>query len=151
MEILAKKLNQIIEDADSYFGNQLNWDFKPGPEKWSGKQILGHLIDSANNNIQRFVRGTYQQDFKIVYDQNQWVKYQYYEKSDVSDLIQLWTLLNQQIIRIWSNYPPEKTKIKSDIGQNSPEIKTILEIAEGYIEHLKHHLDQISNVTSSNK
>jgi hypothetical protein len=28
----------------------------PGPDKWSLKQIIGHLIDSASNNHQCFVR-----------------------------------------------------------------------------------------------
>ena len=33
---------------------------KPHPEKWSKKEILGHLVDSAQNNIRRFVVAQYE-------------------------------------------------------------------------------------------
>ncbi len=42
------------------------------PNKWSKKEIIGHLINSATNNHQRFVRCQFETIPKIVYDQNKW-------------------------------------------------------------------------------
>lgn len=41
---------------------------KPSIDKWSKKEILGHLIDSATNNHQRFVRAQFEMNPEIVYD-----------------------------------------------------------------------------------
>ena len=60
------------------------------PGKWSKKQILGHLIDSAANNHQRFVRIQYENEPVIFYEQDQWVNLQYYNLADSRVLIQLW-------------------------------------------------------------
>jgi hypothetical protein len=53
---------------------------KPAPGKWSKKQIIGHLIDSATNNHQRFVRAQFETRPRIYYDQNKWNEYSYYIK-----------------------------------------------------------------------
>jgi hypothetical protein len=52
---------------------------KPAPDRWSKKEILGHLIDSAANNHQRFVRaqGTPRLEFPG-YEQEFWVATQAY-------------------------------------------------------------------------
>ena len=36
--------------------NLNNADVKLGPDKWTLKEMVAHLIDSASNNHQRFVR-----------------------------------------------------------------------------------------------
>jgi hypothetical protein len=147
MKNLSGILNKIITESKPSFLNAENRNRSAGEGKWTAIEILGHLIDSANNNIQRFVRGTYEDNFKIIYNQNEWVKHQHYTEADPEELIQLWLLLNRQIVRIWENYPEDSISKVSDIGQQTPELKTILQIAEGYIEHLNHHLGQIRRLT----
>ena len=61
---------------------------KPSPLKWSQKEILGHLIDSATNNHQRFVRGQFEDKPVIFYDQNQWVAYNHYQETKTEQLIE---------------------------------------------------------------
>ncbi|MBK9046740.1 MAG: hypothetical protein IPL74_08565 [Bacteroidetes bacterium] len=52
---------------------------KKSLQKWSKKEILGHLIDSATNNHQRFVRGQFETVPEISYDQNNWNTFSYYQ------------------------------------------------------------------------
>jgi hypothetical protein len=68
------------------------------PEKWSKKEIIGHLCDSAFTNIRRFVVTQYKENENIVYDQNAWVKAQNYQNVPTSELINLWKALNYQIV-----------------------------------------------------
>lgn len=145
MKTIANRLEIVMDGFNRYVAaNDLtHWQQQPAPEKWSGKEILGHLIDSANNNLQRFVRGTYEQGFKFVYNQNEWVRCQHYSQPDTSELVQLWTLLNRQIVRVLENYPEEKAAVVANVGQNEPEMLTIREIAESYVEHMLHHMRQM--------
>ncbi|MEP3387582.1 MAG: DinB family protein, partial [Reichenbachiella sp.] len=57
-ETLAKQLTQIIKQSQVQFESisEKDWNNKPSPEKWSKKEVLGHLADSAMNNIHRFIR-----------------------------------------------------------------------------------------------
>src|SRR6187549_2095402 len=56
------------------------------PGKWSPKQILGHLTDSAANNHQRFVRAQEQDPLKLPgYAQEHWVACQHYEQRPWGD------------------------------------------------------------------
>src|SRR5690349_2657435 len=68
---------------------------RPAPGKWSNKEIIGHLADSAQNNLQRFVRGQYETDPRIVYAQDDWVAIQQYQAYDREALLQFWTALNE--------------------------------------------------------
>ena len=149
MKILAQKLDEVINEFNnSSLIQELDWDHQPGIGKWSAKQIIGHLIDSANINIQRFMRSIYEEGFKICYHQNEWVEHQHYDKADTREVIQLWTLMNRQIVRILENYPPDRLHIRSDTARDQPEIMTLEEIAEDYIVHLLHHLEQIKTIAA---
>ncbi len=113
------------------------------PEKWSKKEILGHLIDSAINNLTRLIRGTYEKDFKHIYEQDNWVSIQRYQQSDVKDLIELWTQLNKQFVRVLNQYPNNRATAFCDTGKISPNMNTMERLASLYVKHLKHHIYQI--------
>ena len=74
----------------------------PSPKKWSKKQILGHLIDSAQTNIRRFIIAQYEDSPEIIYNQEQWVELSRYQEQELNDLIPLWALLNKHICFILS-------------------------------------------------
>src|SRR5271166_5906450 len=119
-------MDQIVRELDNAIDNLLNtnleqvdWDYKPMPEKWSKKEIVGHLIDSAQINLQRFVRCTYQENFKLTYDQVEWVQAQRYQDADIQDLVGLWELLNVQIIRVLQNYPADRLSATCDTGKTT--------------------------------
>ena len=74
MEAVAQNIEQLVDGFLSAITKQgIDWEYKPNPDKWSKKEIIGHLIDSATNNLHRFVRCTYEQEFKLIYAQNEWV------------------------------------------------------------------------------
>jgi hypothetical protein len=114
---------------------------KPAPGRWSGKEILGHLIDSASNNIQRFIRGQYENETSIVYEQDTWVLLNGYQEAPLSELITLWYLMNRQIMRIIEKMPAENPG-KIILINDQP--RSLGWILEDYVRHMKHHLDQIN-------
>jgi len=109
---------------------------KPSPTKWSRKEIIGHLIDSAQNNIRRFVIAQYEDNPSITYNQDKWVAICNYQQMDSMLIIQLWYLLNKQIIGILEHTPADAAQRTCNNGN----IHTIEWLAEDYIKHLKHHI-----------
>ena len=119
------------------------WSDKPHATKWSKKEILGHLVDSAHNNLRRLIVTQYHQGQKIVYDQDFWVSCQDYHHMPIDHLIELWKLMNFQLIRASQLIPSDKYHFTTDIGQKEMENVTIDQLMDMYIDHLKHHLRQI--------
>lgn len=116
-----------------------NWSYKPNPAKWSRKEILGHLIDSAQNNIRRFVVAQYEENPKITYAQDTWVAAAGYQNYLTGDLISLWTLLNKHICSILKNIPATTAERLAQ----TDEAHSIQWLAADYNKHLLHHLHQV--------
>jgi hypothetical protein len=146
MDNINDTINKLNIALDDFFQQDLeliNWDDKPAADKWSKKQIIGHLIDSAQVNLQRFVRCTYEENFKLIYNQEQWVKAQHYQDADINELLILWESINDQIIRVLANYPVNRSQIQCDTGKKEVSFRTVSWLALDYVDHLKHHLKQI--------
>jgi hypothetical protein len=122
----------------------VDWETKL-PGKWSKKEIIGHLIDSAQINLQRFVRCTYEENFKLIYEQDEWVVAAHYQDADIKEVLDLWILLNRQIIRVLSNYPENRLLAQCDTAKNAISLHTVQWLADDYIRHMQHHLSQIVN------
>jgi hypothetical protein len=120
-----------------------DWNYKAGPDKWTKKEIIGHLIDSAQINLQRFVRSTYTENIKVTYDQVAWVEAQRYGHADIEELLELWRLLNRQIVRVLENYPAERLQVQCDTGKNTSSFHSVEYLARDYVNHLHHHLNAI--------
>ena len=118
---------------------------KPSAIKWSKKEILGHLVDSAQNNIQRFIRVQYEYKPHIIYSQDVWVQTQGYQNYPSAALVALWQLLNKHICIVLGNMPVEIYNHLCDTGQNEERLYTVEFLAKDYIVHLVHHLKQIFN------
>lgn len=110
--------------------------------KWSRKQVLGHLIDSAANNHQRFVRAQIAASLVFpAYAQNDWVATQQYQSEPWADLVALWTNYNRHLLHVIKNLPADKQNHSCSIGENDP--VTLAFLVEDYVQHMEHHLDQI--------
>jgi hypothetical protein len=143
MNEVIQEINNAIYDLFNIDIQSVEWDYKPLPEKWSKKEIVGHLIDSAIINLQRFVRCTFEENFKLIYEQVEWVEAQQYQRADIKELLILWRSLNQQIIRVLKNYPANRLQAQCDNSKTSINLHTVEWLAADYADHLKHHLKQI--------
>jgi broad specificity phosphatase PhoE len=126
---------------------------RPRPEKWSPAEIIGHLIDSASNNHQRFVRAQFQDDLVFPgYDQDAWVECQAYRDAQWSDLVTLWKKFNFHIAHVMENtsesvrkLPRKKHNLDKLAWRAVPadQPATLEYFMSDYVDHLKHHLRQI--------
>ena len=126
---------------------------QPAPEAWAPIEILGHLIDSAANNHQRFVRAQFTDDLVFPgYEQDQWISSQKYREEAWSDVIRLWNAYNLHLVHVVSVIPEEVlTKPRSPhtldeiafklVDKN--EATTLEYLIRDYLVHLRHHLNQI--------
>jgi len=118
------------------------------PGGWSRKQVLGHLIDSASNNHQRFVRAVLQTSLDFpAYDQNGNMRVQAPQEADWSLLVSLWAAYNRYLAHVIARLPAAKLETVCRIGTAQP--VTLGFLASDYVTHLVHHLRQIG-ATDSN-
>lgn len=138
---LGKKLRQTVEKtaARLMLFTDEEAGIKPLPSKWSKKEILGHLIDSAVNNYTRFVRAR-QSDYTELpgYNQDFWVSVRQYQRSNWEELVLLWKTINQHIVAV---LPSIRAGHICAVGQDAP--VTLEFLATDYLRHLQHHVDQI--------
>jgi hypothetical protein len=113
---------------------------KPRPDKWSKKEILGHLVDSALNNIRRFIVAQYEDCPTIGYAQDAWVACSDYQHYAIGDLIMLWTLLNRHIVVILRQMSGAAAQRLCSMGGQPQSLEWV---AADYCNHLLHHLHQI--------
>ena len=144
MREVTERLNYLIEAlpirvkqfSEQEFSAQIS-------NKWSKKEILGHLCDSATNNHHRFLKIQYEsQPFEIVpYNQNNWVSIQNYQAIPIFEIVSFWTTLNRHIVRVISEIPKDKLLYLCDIGDSR--FITLTELIQDYLRHMNHHLRQI--------
>ena len=125
----------------------------PAPGKWSPREIIGHLIDSASNNHGRFVRAQWTNDLELEgYEQERWVAAGRYQDAPWSDLVTLWGAFNRHIARVMSAVPddarmrprqPHNLDEMAFHGWPADRPATLDYFMRDYVAHLKHHLRQI--------
>ena len=129
---------------------------KPTVDKWSPKEILGHLIDSATNNHGRFVRAQFSDDLVAEgYVQDGWVEVQEYQQQNWQDLLILWRQLNIHIANLMF-VTTDELRFKDRLNHNLDQIAfypvqkneptTLDYFMQDYVVHLKHHLGQIREI-----
>ncbi len=146
MKNTVQELDNIIDQFKNKIKEISDADFaaKPLPNKWSKKEVLGHLIDSAHNNLRRFICGQYETPpSKIVYDQDFWVKVNGYQSAKKEDVIYLWVLMNNQICSVLIEMNDLNYIKVSDTGKTEIKLCSLQFLADDYVRHLKHHLNQI--------
>jgi hypothetical protein len=126
---------------------------KTSPDDWSPAEVIGHLIDSAANNHQRFVRAQFTDDLVFPgYEQERWVSSQKYNDEPWPEVVQLWSAYNLHLLHVVSVIPEDAlTKARSPhtldqiafklVDKNTP--ATLEYLIRDYLDHLRHHLNQI--------
>lgn len=146
--------DRIAEISEDLFDLQESFVSKPRKEgAWSRKQILGHLIDSAQVNLQRFIEAQVKDSIVFEgYAHQQWVELQGYQDQDWEELVTLWTSLNLHLCNVVDRIPDavlEKLHSEHRFDQMAyrpvpkDQPSTLGYIIEDYFAHLRYHLDQI--------
>ena len=144
MKETANQLQSAVSRYSALLKNVTeNESNKPlGKEKWSRKQILGHLIDSASNNHQRFIHAQVQSHVEMPgYTQNEWVDANGYNQESWQNLVQLWTSYNTHLAHVIARLP--ESALSNTISLNGEPSKTLQFVADDYVRHLVHHLKQL--------
>ena len=144
MQAVATALRERVASAEPWLRAIPEADaaFKPAPEKWSRKEILGHLIDSAVNNHQRFVRAQLAEQLEFPeYDGDGWVAVQGYRERPWRALVELWAAVNLHVAHVIAGIPAQRLGTPCHIGEALP--VTLEFVARDYVKHLRHHLQQV--------
>ena len=155
MKKLIDEFKQVIDSAESRLKliGESESGIKPSPNKWSSKEILGHLVDSSINNIPRFINGQFQDNLVFNgYDQNKWVDAQNYQDEKWIIIIDLWKLNNLRLIHVVESIP-NNILIRTFSRHNYDIIAwkevqrdkpvNLEYLIRDYFDHMKHHLNQI--------
>lgn len=143
IDAAIKKLTELtIELPELLKGiSEMKFSAKPSPQKWSKKEILGHLIDSATNNHHRFIRVQFENKPAIFYDQDNWVHYSHYNELTAKQLVRFWTVYNKHLLEILKRIPAEN--LQRECKMRDGKYVTLEFLVNDYVTHLQHHINQI--------
>ena len=150
MEKIVRELKLVLQEYGPLVQALRPEDLriKTQPQKWSRQEILGHLVDSAQNNIRRFIVAQYEDQPTIVYRQDDWVRINRYQDWPSGEIQDLWLLLNKQILYILEGMSEAMASRTCDC--NSPVAQSLAWLAADYIRHLRHHLHQLLDLQPAN-
>lgn len=146
MKAIVDELNTVVNAVAEKLAGISDAEFasKPVPNKWSKKEVLGHLIDSAHSNLRRFMVGQYESSPPhIIYEQELWVAANDYQHESRENLITLWRLMNQRIAIVLTTMPKQKYSNLCNTGKGEVSMRALDWLAADYVKHLKHHVNQI--------
>lgn len=142
-----KKLEQLLQTGTAYIATSLESDltYKSIPEKWSKKEILGHLVDSGINNLQRFTEIQFShKPYKVrKYNQDELVRVNDYQNSDMKEIVALWNSINNRILFLMKRQTEETLNYKIELEEGK--ISDLRFLMNDYVDHMEHHLNQIVN------
>ena len=143
MESVANDLLSALEIADRLREiDEASASRRPAPGKWSNKEILGHLIDSAANNHQRFVRLQLTPRIDLPgYETDDWVRLQRYQDRPWREIIELWRTYNVQLAALIRDVNP--AALHNAWHRADGQDLDLEFIMRDYVVHLRHHLEQI--------
>lgn len=135
MEKLMAEYRPLLESAEESLTG-----IRPSPEDWSLKEIIGHLIDSASNNHQRFVRLQLGRELNFPdYDKDEWLGVEHHNSFDYGELCGLFVSYNQLILHLIRTVDEKSMGNRWNIPWGEKDFITLEELMRHYVEHLKIH------------
>jgi hypothetical protein len=114
----------------------------PAGMTWARKELLGHLIDSASNNHQRWVRSQHQERMSFPrYIQDEWIAAQGYRERPWAELVELWRLYNRHLVHVMRRVPASALANVCVVAEDEP--SALGDHLVDYLVHMEHHLGQI--------
>lgn len=149
---VANDIDNIVDHAGERWAEvpEAALRFRPSDEDWSAKEIIGHLIDSASNNHQRFIR--LQLTERLTFpdygqDNSHWVRIQKYQSRSWTDLLDLWRHFNHHLAHVVRSVDPDSL---SHVWQVEANIRvTLFDLMTDYVQHLKNHIVQITDTLAA--
>jgi hypothetical protein len=109
---------------------------------WTRKQIVGHLLDSATNNRQRFVRASSEGFFNgRNYDQDAWVAAHGYADQTWETLLGWWEAEHEILMAVVDRVPDSRFEAECVLDADAPVALRFL--IEDYVAHQRWHLKQL--------
>ena len=109
---------------------------------WTHRQIVGHMLDSATNNRQRFVRAALDGSYSGPdYAQQGWVDLHGYAKTPWKQLLQWWLTEHELLSAVVDHIPEARLESSCMVGNNAP--VTLRFLISDYLSHQHHHLQQL--------
>ena len=109
---------------------------------WTRKQVLGHTLDSAANNRQRFVRAATEGAYAgPQYEQEAWVAAHGYASQPWATLLRWWEAEHEILAALVDRIPEERLEASCEVGE-SPAV-TLRFLIEDYLAHQRGHIEQI--------
>jgi DinB superfamily len=110
---------------------------------WTRKQILGHMLDSAANNRQRFVRAASDGHYRGPgYAQQAWVDAHGYAEKEWETLISWWKAEHEILASVVDRIPEERLEAGCIVGDDAP--VTLRFLIEDYLRHQREHAGQLA-------
>ena len=157
---IAARLHGAVDEGLRLFAtiDEHRSSRRPDSGGWSAREVVGHLIDSACNNHRRFVVGQWSPDLVFEgYDGDEWVRVQRYAEVPWGDLVTLWASYNRQLEHVVASAPDEAV-LQPRSPHNYDQIlgeayapgqpQTLGALMLDYIEHMRHHFEQVQRVTA---
>lgn len=151
MKETINRFEQLLDSGLEYISksSKLELTQKTNPEKWSKKEIVGHLIDSGINNLQRFTEIQFEnKPYKIrKYNQDELVKTNDYQNSDIKEIVELWISINNRIKNFMEQQSERTLNFKIELDNGT--ISDLRFLMNDYVDHLEHHLNQIKKAANT--
>jgi len=139
LEFLGKTIPPLLLQI-----SETEFSEKQNPIKWSKKEIIGHLIDSATNNHHRIVRGQFEFRPKITYDNAVWNPGNHYQQMTAKQIVSFWTAYNVYLSELIKHIPVDKMSNEVETGEEGDHnIMTLEKVIIDYIDHMEYHLKQV--------
>lgn len=149
MKQTIDRLKHVLSAGIEYYSksSETFLSSKESPEKWSKKEVLGHLIDSGVNNLQRFTEIQFEsKPYKVRnYNQNALVIANGYQDAEIPELIVCWTAINHRILKLMEQQTEETLSYRVDLDNGI--FSDLQFLMNDYVDHMEHHLNKIFEVS----